>query len=218
VNDKREDSEAARVFLASATEVARLLAIDVGAPGATAMRRARSLAHAVRRPLLESPLLAEELFTPLMAAAVHDPDASFCRWFVEPALYGFGRRRVLEALVEYLRSGTDGERAGATRAWYWAHMPLRADRSAAHTPDSTRADTLDASREAVEAWWEVSMRTYSATANVGLRYHVLRTLPASREAYPPRLRHLFEATLDAARADPDAYNRAWAGAVDRAGS
>jgi hypothetical protein len=218
VIDKAEDTERARAFLASAEEVARLLGTDVDVPAATAKRRARSLSGAVRRPLLEGPRLADELFAPLMAAAVHDPDPSFCRWFVEPALYSFGRRRVLEALVEYLRSGTDSERAGATQAWYWAHMPLRAERSAAYASDGTRADSLDASQEAVEAWLEVSMQVYTATADVGVRYRVLRMLPVSRQAYPPRLQSLFESTLNAARADPDEYNRGWARAVDRAGS
>jgi hypothetical protein len=218
VTDKAEDTDRQRAFLACAAEVARLLGVDVDAPGTPAMRRARNLAHAVRRPLLESPRLADELFAPLMAAAVHDPDPSFCRWFVEPALYGFGRRRVLEALVEYLRSGTDAERAGATRAWYWAGMPLRADRSAAYAPDGTRAASLDASQEAAEAWMEVSMRVYAETTDAELRYHVMRMLPVSREAYPPRLQNLFETTLNAARADPDGDNRRWAGDVDRAGS
>ncbi|MEU4359124.1 hypothetical protein [Streptomyces virginiae] len=49
-------------------------------------RRARHLAHAVRKPLLDPARLPEELFAPLMDAAVHDPDPSFCRCFVEPAV------------------------------------------------------------------------------------------------------------------------------------
>jgi hypothetical protein len=218
VTEKTEDTEKARDFLACAVEVARLLGVDVDAPGTTAKRQARNLAGAVRRPLLESPRLADELFAPLMAAAVHDPDPSFCRWFVEPALYSFGRRRVLEALVEYLRSGTDPERAGATRAWYWAHMPLRADRSAAYASDGIRAASLDASQEAAEAWLEVSMQVYTEATDMGVRYRVLRMLPVSRQAYPPRLQNLFETTLNAARADPDEYNRRWARAVGRTGS
>ncbi|MFE2581106.1 hypothetical protein [Streptomyces sp. NPDC059378] len=82
MTDKAEDTERARTFLACAAEVARLLAVDVDAPGTTAKGRARSVAGAVRRPLLESPRLAGELFAPLMAAAVHDPDPNCCRWFV----------------------------------------------------------------------------------------------------------------------------------------
>ncbi|MEU5068938.1 hypothetical protein AB0G95_33405 [Streptomyces virginiae] len=153
-----------------------------------------------------------------MAAGVHDPDPSFCRWFVEPALYGFGRRRVLEAPVEYLRSGTDQERAGATRAWHWAHMPLRPDMSPAYAPNGTRDPAMDASREAEDAWLEASMQVFTETTDAWLRYSVLRMLPASHEAYPPRLQNLFERTLSAARADPDKDNRDWARAVDRARS
>lgn len=49
--------------------------------------RARFLTHAVRKPSLERAHLPEEFVAPLLAAAVHDPDPSFCRWFVETALY-----------------------------------------------------------------------------------------------------------------------------------
>ncbi|MGP4012745.1 hypothetical protein [Streptomyces sp. 4N124] len=75
-----------RSFLSCATEVARLLNLGntVGVPEAG---RARHLAQAARKPLLERATLPEEFFAPLMAAAVCDPDPSFCRWFVERARY-----------------------------------------------------------------------------------------------------------------------------------
>ncbi|CAL9624993.1 hypothetical protein SUDANB120_05955 [Streptomyces sp. enrichment culture] len=114
-------------FLASAREVARLLGVTEP-PADPDGRHARRLAHAVRKPLLETAQLPQALFAPLMAAAVHDPDPGFCLWFVEPAVYAFGRRRVMAVLVEYLRTGTAAERAGAERAWYCAHVPLRPDR------------------------------------------------------------------------------------------
>ncbi|WP_199863485.1 MULTISPECIES: hypothetical protein [unclassified Streptomyces] len=105
-----------RTFLACAAEVARLL--DLGdAADVSEDLRARHLAGAARRPLLERAGLPEEFFDPLMAAAVYDPDPSFCRWFVEPALYAFGRRRAMTALLGYLRTGTAGEQAGARLAW-----------------------------------------------------------------------------------------------------
>ncbi|MGW3020583.1 hypothetical protein [Streptomyces longwoodensis] len=116
-----------RTFLACAAEVARLLDLEAAAD-VPEDRRARHLAGAARRPLLERATLSEEFFDPLMAAAVYDPDPSFCRWFVEPALYAFGRRRVMTALL-----GTTAEIAGARRAWYWrichyaptGHRPTR---------------------------------------------------------------------------------------------
>ncbi|MEV0323588.1 hypothetical protein ACIBKX_13700 [Streptomyces sp. NPDC050658] len=90
----------------------------------------------------ESAGLGEEFFGPLLAAAVYDPDPSFCGWFISPALYSFGRRRVRAALDEYERSGNDAERAGARRARYWSDMPLDPD-SPAYAPDGIRDPALD---------------------------------------------------------------------------
>lgn len=151
-DEERYEAEAP-TFLSSATEVARLLNFDYAA-GVPDDRRARHLAHAVRKPLLDRVSLPEEFFLPLMAAAVYDPDPSFCRWFVEPALYAFGRRRVMTALLNYLRTGTDAERAGAKRAWYCAHLSLRADRSPAYAPDGSRDPALDVSHDVVVKWLE----------------------------------------------------------------
>jgi hypothetical protein len=142
---------AARSFLSSTAEVARLLGLG-DAADVPEDRRARHLAHAVRKPLLERAGLPEEFFAPLMAAAVHDPDPGFCRWFVEPAVYAFGRRRVLVTLLAYLRTGTDAERAGARRAWYCAHVPLRPDRSAAFAAGGSRDPALDESQDVVDEW------------------------------------------------------------------
>ncbi|WP_240496501.1 hypothetical protein [Streptomyces torulosus] len=150
-DDRRE--AAARSFLSCAAEVARLLDLETGTD-VPEDRRARHLAHAVRKPLLESASLPEEFFAPLMAAAVYDPDPSFCRWFVEPAVYAFGRRRVMTALLEYLRTGTEAERAGAKRAWYCAHVPLRADRSPAYAPSGSRDPALDETHDVADEWRE----------------------------------------------------------------
>ncbi|MGW6525265.1 hypothetical protein [Streptomyces sp. NPDC054962] len=152
--DDRHET-AARSFLSYAAEVARLLDLGTGAD-MPEDRRARHLAHAVRKPLLESVGLSEEFFAPLMAAAVYDPDPSFCRWFVEPAVYAFGRRRVMTALLGYLQTGTEAERAGAKRAWYCAHVPLHADRSPAYAPDGSRDPTLDEIRDVADRWREVT--------------------------------------------------------------
>ncbi|MER5715565.1 hypothetical protein [Streptomyces sp. NPDC002132] len=155
--EERNEADA-RSFLSCATEVARLMDLEYAADVPEA-RRARHLAHAVRKPLLERAHLPEEFFAPLLAAAVYDPDPSFCLWFVEPAVYAFGRRRVMTALLDYLRTGTDAEQAGATRAWYCAHVPLRADRSPAYAPGGSRDPTLDESRDVMDEWREIIQRS-----------------------------------------------------------
>ncbi|WP_329552928.1 hypothetical protein [Streptomyces sp. NBC_00696] len=202
-----------RSFLMCATEVARLLDVEDIAMKPND-QHARHLAHAVRKPLLERATLPEELFAPLMAAAVHDPDPSFCRWFVEPAVYAFGRRRVMAALVDYLRSGTDAERAGAVRAWYCAHVPLHADRSPAYGPGGVRDPALDESQDIMDAWLEASMRVFAAATDLPMCHRVLLGLPTSRAAYPPRLHTLLESTLASAQTHPDRHIRRWAAAAD----
>ncbi|MFK0239196.1 hypothetical protein [Streptomyces vinaceus] len=203
-----------RSFLTCVTELAQLLGVgDVGMEPED--RHARHLAHAVRKPLLGRASLPDEWFVPLMAAAVYDPDPSFCRWFVEPAVYAFGRRRVMAALVDYLQVGTDAERAGAVRAWYSAHVPLRADRSPAYGPGGVRDPALDESQDVKAAWLEASLRVCAEVTDLRMRHRVLLGLPTSRAAYPPHLHELLESTFTSAGVHPDPHIRRWAAAADR---
>lgn len=68
--------------------------------------------------------LPEAFFAPLMRITVYEANPSFSRSFVEPCLRAFGYRKVQEALLEYLERGTNREKAGAARAFYWAQLPL----------------------------------------------------------------------------------------------
>ena len=213
VAEDEQSSIEPRSFLTCTTEVARLLGVEDVAMKPD-NRHARHLAHAVRKPLLERAFLPKELFAPLMAAAVYDPDPSFCRWFVEPAVYAFGRRRVMAAMVDYLRIGTDAERGGAVRAWYCAHVPLREDRSPAYEPGGVRDSALDESQDIKDAWLEASMRVFAEATDLRMRHRVLLGLPTSRAAYPPHLHELFESTLASAEAHPDHHIRRWAAAAD----
>lgn len=149
MGDEERNEAETPTFLSAAAELAQLLDLD-NAASVPEDRRARHLAHAVHKPLLDRASLSEEFFAPLMAAAVYDPDPSFCRWFIEPALYAFGRRRVTADLLNYALTGTDAEQAGAKRAWYCAHLPLRADRSPAYAPGGSRDPALDDSHDVVD--------------------------------------------------------------------
>ncbi len=201
-----------RSFLTCTTEVALLLELDISTL-LSGPRAARHVAAAVRRPLLERPTLAESLFRPLLAAAVYEPDPSFCRWFIEPALYAFGRRRVCQALVDYLREGSDAERAGAIRSWYWAHLPLRASRRPAYAPTGIRDPALDESRDIVDAWLETSLRIFEHSDDLKTRRRVLLQLPASPTAYPPHLRGLLDENVAVAQVHEDQHIRHWGDAV-----
>jgi len=72
----------------------------------------------------KDPHLPETFFLLFMRIAVYEANPSFNRGFIEPCLRAFGYRRVQEDLLRYLAQGTNREKAGAARAFYWAQLPL----------------------------------------------------------------------------------------------
>ena len=63
--------------------------------------------------------LPRRLLAAMIRAAVHEPDASHNRRFVEPCVATYGKERVRLLLSEYVESGTEQEKRGAEKALYW---------------------------------------------------------------------------------------------------
>jgi hypothetical protein len=164
----------------------------------------------IRQELKEREHLPEEFFGPLIRAGVYDPDPSFNRQFIEPAVTAFGRRRVKTALLDVLRTGTDAERAGAARAWYWTGIPMRVagrDSSGAYiyTPESL------AEREAVAdlraQWQETALREFVSNEDLDVRRCILPGLTLNPANCPAEFRELAAEAVRIARAHPDEYIR-----------
>ncbi len=68
--------------------------------------------------------LSQVCFSLLVRVAIYEADPSFNRSFIEPGLRVFGYQKVQEALLDYLMDGTNREKAGAVRAFYWTKGPL----------------------------------------------------------------------------------------------
>ncbi|MFC1410162.1 hypothetical protein ACEZCY_12925 [Streptacidiphilus sp. N1-12] len=117
--DRTEDGE--QQFLLCLRDVVRALGLDVDPePGPDPDPYGRwtwgqHVRAAIRDACRQGLILSEASFDALIKAAVTDPDPSYDRWFVEPALNAFGYLRVRSALLAYLRTGTNPERAGAAR-------------------------------------------------------------------------------------------------------
>lgn len=125
--------------------------------------------------------LSEESFGVLLKTAVHDPDPSFNRQFIEPALNAFGHGRVQFALLEYLRTGTDLERAGAARAWYWSALPLRMPLVRAQDPGAGDVTETDDGSSVVAEWNEAALRAFVTNEHLDVRRCILPGPPfASR--------------------------------------
>ncbi|MFK0152498.1 hypothetical protein ACIQVK_10530 [Streptomyces sp. NPDC090493] len=197
------------MFLECLADTVRVLRLDVAPePDAGDERQWRhQVRGALREACRQELVLSEASFGVLVKAAVYDPDPSFNRQFVEPALNAFGYRRVRSALLDYLRTGTDQERAGAARAWYWSALPLRLTEVRAEGTDiANRAGADDRSVMVVE-WNEAALREFVRNEHLDVRRCILPGLPLWKSAYPPELYGLVEAAVVIARSHPDEYIR-----------
>ena len=62
------------------------------------------------------------LFDQLIRAAVYEVNPSANRYFVEPCVQWVGADRTWEALLHYVKEGSDFEKAGAFNASYWVKV------------------------------------------------------------------------------------------------
>lgn len=196
-------------FLTALEEVVRTIGLDVAAEAQPGDQRgwdhrARAvLREACRRGVILPPVS----FEALMKAAVSDPDPSFNRHFVEPALNAFGRRRVRSALLDYLRTGTDQERAGSARAWYWSALPLRLPQVVAQRSGARPETAPDEPSAMVREWHETALREFVNNDHVDVRRCILPGLSLRQTAYPQEMHDLVDAAVAIARAHPDEYIR-----------
>ncbi|WP_431946575.1 hypothetical protein [Micromonospora marina] len=161
----------------------------------------RVIARAMRRRPVR-----EEWFEPLVRAAVLEPDPSFNLQLVEPALAAFGRRRVQLALLEHLRTGTNPERAGAARAWYWTQVPLTyLAGSRSPTPES-KAE-YDAFADLRREWHETALSVFVANEDLDVRRCILPGLDLSTQQYPEDLHETVAEAIRIARTHQDEYLR-----------
>ncbi|MFJ8434093.1 hypothetical protein ACIQ9P_22600 [Kitasatospora sp. NPDC094019] len=168
-------------------------------------------AHGVRRALraaADGLVLSEDSFQVLLEAAVQDPNPSFNRWFVEPALNAYGYHRVRAAMLDRLRNGTDAQRAGAARAWYWTALPV-GDDDGARAEDPGALSLPGATDEAalVGEWRNAALREFVANEDLDVRRCILPGLPLRKSKYPPELHPLVETATSIARTHPDDYIR-----------
>lgn len=166
--------------------------------------RARwAVGEAVARRAGDAP---EEWFVPVVRAAVMEPDPSFNRQLVEPAVIAFGRRRVLLALVAYVQTGSSPDAAGAANAWYWAQVSLTY-RGESTTPTPESAAEYERYRDLHERYHEAALRRFVADDNLDVRRCILPSLPLWPDAFPAELHDTVAEAIRIARASDDDYLR-----------
>ena len=192
---------------ATAPDVATLagfveqLGIAPASLGSAAREQVNAARLAIRRVMKQYDVLPGSLFETVVRAGVHERDPSLCgTLFIIPAVKSYGFQRVMTALLGYLRDGTDREKAGAARAWYWAGGHRSAE------PDSL-ADLR-------AAWREALLREFVSNADLSVRRQAMSMLSLRAERYPAHLLPLVAEAARIGRAHPDeSIRRATHGAI-----
>lgn len=148
--------------------------------------------------------LPEAIFAPLLRLAVYEPNPSFNRWFIEPCQQAFGYRRVLEALLDYLEHGTNREKAGATRACYWAWRPTSLDRKDWKKAEQKIWNELGDLRMKMDM---LLLKTFIENENLDVRRSIIPQLSLQPSRYPQEWKRLILPAIHLARTHPDDYIR-----------
>jgi hypothetical protein len=168
------------------------------AVGEAVSRRAAGVSGAAPVP--------EEWFEPLMHAAVHEPDPSFNRQLVEPAIAAFGRRRVQLAVINYLDTGTPPDIAGAARAWYWTLVPLTY-LAGSDTPTPESLAEYEAFDDLRQRYRHTALRQFVTVDDLDVRRCILPGLPLDPALYPAEMHDLVAQAVRIARTSSDEYLR-----------
>lgn len=157
-----------------------------------------------------SPSLAPELFEPMMAAAVDEPDPSFVRCFVEPPIASFGVGRVQAYLVKVLESGTPFRKANAVHAQYWLG-PVAFDGhelNSSYDPD-VRERHLEELEIFSDRWCELLFENFVNVDDLHLRRCIVRELDLEVDHYSETFRPLVQRARDIALGSKDEFIRAF---------
>jgi hypothetical protein len=142
----------------------------------------------------------EEWFAPLVRAAILEPDPSFGRQLVGPAMAAFGRRRVKLAILDHFEKGTTSEAAEAAKAWYHTCF-------GAYAPGYTGTRDHENCLDLGERYVRAALRRFVAEDDLDLRRCILPDLPLDLESYPAELHDLVVEAIRIARTSDDGYLR-----------
>lgn len=181
---------------------------EAGVPSLWRHRARMAVGNVVTRRAEEADAdpVPEEWFESLMRAAVHEPNPSFNRQLVKPAIAAFGRRRVQLALIAYLDSDAAPDVAGAARAWYWTGVSLkRVAGSSTLTPENPAE--YEAVSDLRQRYRRTALRRFVTVEDLDVRRCILPGLPLDPRLYPAEMHDLVTQAVRIARTSDDDYLR-----------
>jgi hypothetical protein len=141
----------------------------------------------------------------LLRAAVHDQCRSGIRQLIGPLTAALGYRPVQEAIIGYIRTGSDAEKVGATMAWYFA-QPGRtySDRGILAKERRTALDALADLRDQYRA---ACLAAFLACPDPQSRQDLSLGFDLDPAAYSADLLPSLDQARQIINADPSRYRR-----------
>lgn len=143
----------------------------------------------------------------LLSAVVHDQCRSGNRQLIEPLVTALGYRRVQEALISYVETGTDAETIGATMAMYWARPPLRYTHWSRREPTADSKAKHDALEDLRGRYRRACLRTFVTRECPEARFALSLGFTLDPAAYPAELLPELGRAQGIILADPSRYER-----------
>ncbi|MET7534603.1 hypothetical protein [Streptomyces goshikiensis] len=146
----------------------------------------------------------------LTQAAVHDQCRSGIRQLVQPLVTACGHRQIQAAIIDYMRTGSNPEKVGASMAWYFARPGLQY----ASMEDLRRGVPTEESKAALEALADLRSYYRSACLSAFLacddpqtRQDLSLELSLDPSDFPVELRNSHEKARLIIEADPERYRQ-----------
>lgn len=140
----------------------------------------------------------------VIRAAMHDRCRSGIRQLIEPLLEVLGSRAVQEALVDYIRTGTDEEKVGATMAWYWAVVLTQSRLRNGSEPRSDIRVILD---DLQSQFQTACLAAFLATEDPGFRQDLSLCFTLDPTHYPADVHPDPERARQVVAAEPERFRR-----------
>ncbi|MFC1442817.1 hypothetical protein ABUW04_31665 [Streptacidiphilus sp. N1-10] len=143
----------------------------------------------------------------VLRATVHDQCRSGIRQLVDPLISALGYRPLQEALIDYVETGNDAEKIGATMAMYPAGPGMRYLNWEKRilTPESIALrDSLADLRDRYRA---VCLHAFVTSKAPETRHALSLGFTLDPTAYPPELLQELDQARRVAEANPDSYER-----------
>jgi hypothetical protein len=162
----------------------------------------------IGRAAEEDPDLTRQHAGRLIYAVMHDQCRSGINQLIRPLVKSLGHRWTQEQTIDYIRSGTNAEKVGATMAWYFSRPGLKyasMEDLANRTPTLESKAVLDALSDLQAAYRDAVLAAFLACEDLETRQDLSLWISLEPSAYPDALQNDHQRAKEIILANPDHY-------------